>query len=473
MLTLEAISIENAPGMAVFDSLRAEDEPWLLEVFEPPPEFDLISGPRSAIIFGDIGSGKTMVYQALEQSSLTPEGKPKRLLVRWYPTPPKSNVEARSELVDKQLGQVLDACALSLITYLAYYPEVYASAPNWAKAILVWFIHTYLLGDFELRIGFLDSKIDEAGRSLLTELRGSPVHEVLYPEAPPESVIAELVKVLAEIGLAGVWVFVDRLENWSEAEPERLAVGLTAFLSALGLFEQKGFAYKMLIPSSLEPYLSGVSGVARRRIGVHHLRWTREKLIAVATKRLTLALGREIKSLADVCEDDTLPIWLERCGGYSARGWLEYIRPLVAAYLERARLGRFEPISKEEWREIRRRHPPVLILDKERKSVIVGEREIKGLSDSQYALLEYLYENAGRLCTRSELHYRADRRLDYEPRSSSDPQWELPTAYSGQLDTAIWRLRELIEPGYISKEDNESIFITTVKGKGYVLRNAF
>jgi hypothetical protein len=55
MLTLETTSIENAAGIAVFDSLRTEDEPWLLEVFEPPPEFDLISGPRSAIIFGDVG----------------------------------------------------------------------------------------------------------------------------------------------------------------------------------------------------------------------------------------------------------------------------------------------------------------------------------------------------------------------------------------------------------------------------------
>ena len=473
MLTLEAISIESAPGIAVLDSLRAEDEPWLLNVFEPPPEFDLISGPRSAIIFGDIGSGKTTVYQALVQSSVTSEGKPKRLLVNWHPTPPKSNVEANSNLVDKQLNQVFDACALSLITYLAYYPEVYSSAPNWAKAILVWFIHTYLQGDFELRTGSLGSKIDNAGRVLLTELHESPVREVLSTEAPPELVIAELVKVLAEVGLTGAWVLVDRLENWSEAEPERLAAGLTAFLSALGLFEQNGFVYKMLIPSSLEPYLSGVSGIARRRIDIHHLRWTRKKLQALVIKRLSLALNQEFKSFADICEDDSLPIWLERCGGHSARGWLKYVRPLVSAYLERVRMGRFEPISREEWREIRRYHPPALMLDKERKSVVVGEREIKDLSDSQYALLEYLYENAGRLCTRSELHYRVDRGLDYEPRSSSDPQWEPPPTYSSQLDTAIWRLRELIEPGYISKKDNESIFITTVKGKGYVLKNAF
>lgn len=473
MLTLEATSIESASGIAVFDSLRAEDEPWLLEAFEPPPEFDLISGPRSAIIFGDLGSGKTAVYRALVQSSFTPEGRPKRLLVGWHPTPPKSNIDVSSELVDKQLLQVLDACALSLATHLANYPEAYSNAPNWARATLVWFIRTYLQGDFELRTGSLMSKVDEPGQSLLTELRTSSAREVLYTEAAPELVIAELVKVLVEIGLAGAWVLVDRLENWSEVEPERLVAGLTAFLSALGLFEQNGFVYKMLIPSSLEPYLSGVSGIARRRIGVHHLSWTNTKLETVVTKRLTLALGREINSLADICKDTTLSTWLQRCGGNSARGWLEHIRPLISAYLERVRIGRFEPITKEEWREIRRRHPPSLILNKEQKSVIVGEREIKELSDSQYTLLEYLYENAGRLCTRSELHYRADRGLDYEPRSSSDPQWEPPPAYSGQLDTAIWRLRELIEPGYISKKDNEVIFIITVKGKGYVLKNAF
>ncbi len=473
MHTSKANSIKNAPGMTVFDSLRAEDEPWLLEVFEPPPEFDLISGPRSAIIFGEIGSGKTAVHRALVQSSLTSDGKPKRLLVEWHPTPPKGSVEANSDLVDKQLLQILDACALSLLTHLAYYPDAYSSVPNWVQATLVWFIRNHLQGDFELRTGPLMSNINETGHSLLKKLESSPVREVLYADASPELVIAELVKILSEIDLTGAWVLVDRLENWSETEPERLITGLTAFLSALGLFEQNGFAYKMLMPSTLEPYLSGVSGVARRRIGVHHLRWTHEKLEALVTKRLTLALGQELKSLADLCEDKTLTIWLERCGGHSPHGWLEYIRPLVAAYLERARAGQFNSIPKEEWREIRRRHPPSLILDKERRSVMVGERVVKEVSDSQYILLEYLYENAGRLCTRSELHYRADRGLDYEPRSSSDPNWEIPKAYSGKLDTAIWRLREILEPGYISKKDNESFFIITVKGKGYILKNAF
>jgi DNA-binding winged helix-turn-helix (wHTH) protein len=470
-LASEAILAE-ALGMAAFESLRAEDEPWLPEVFEAPPEFDLIIGSRSVIIFGEAGSGKTAVYQALARSSLTTEGKPKRLLIEWHPKPPKSGVEIDSYLVEQQLAQVFDACALSLLTHLAYYPHAFADAPGWAQGTLTWFIRHYLQGDFELRTGSLLKEIGETGQALLAQLQASPVREALSADAAPELVIAELVKVLAEVDLAGAWVLADRLEAWSETEPERLAAGLTAFLSTLGLFEQSGFAYKMLLPATLAPFLSGVSGVARRRLDVHHLRWPKDKLETLVIKRLSLALGREISSLADICEDKTLSNWLERCGGYTPHGWLEYIRPVVAAYIDRNRRGRFEPVPTEEWRDIRRRHPPPLILDKQRKRVIVGEREIKELSEGQYALLEYLYERAGQVCTRSELYYRAARGLAYEPRVPSDPGWEAPKDYSGQLDTAIWRLREMIEPGYVDN-NKDSFFIITVKGKGYRLENAY
>jgi hypothetical protein len=458
--------------MAAFESLRAEDEPWLPEVFEAPPEFDLIIGSRSAIIFGATGSGKTAVYQALALSSVTGEGKPKRLLVEWHPKPPKPGVEIDSYLVDQQINQLFDACALSLATHLAYYPDAFINAPTWAQGALVWFIRRYLQGDFELRTGSLSKEIGEAGRSLLIQLQTSSIRMALPDEAAPELVIVELVKVLAEVELTGAWVLVDRLETWSETEPERLAAGLTAFLSTLSLFEQNGFAYKMLLPASLAPFLSGVSGVARRRLDVHHLRWSKHKLEALVTKRLSLALGREINSLADICEDKMLSNWLERCGGDTPHGWLEYLRPLVAAYLDRQRRGRFEPVSTEEWHDIRRRHPPLLILDKQHERVMVGEREVKELSEGQYALLEYLYDRAGQVCSRSELYYRAARGLAYEPRAPSDPGWEAPKAYSGQLDTAIWRLREMIEPGYVDN-NKDSLFIITVKGKGYRLENAY
>lgn len=458
-------------GMEAFDSHRAEDEPWLPAVFEAPPEFDLINSTRSCIVFGDPGSGKSAVYAVLIHNSLTATERPHRLLVEWHPQPPKSQEELSSALVDRQLDQVLDACAYSVIAFLARYPQTFTGTQQWVQWVLIWFVRCHLLGDFEVRTGRLAQQASEAGRELVAHLASSPVRAVLDPDTGPELVLAELVKALAEIGLAGVWVLVDRLETWSDIDASRLTAGLTAFLSALGLFEQRGFAYKIFLPTTLTSHLSSVSAIERRRVEVHHLRWTPNKLALLVSKRATLALGQPINSLASLCKDKSLPDWLQKCGDLTPRGWLEYMRPLVAAYLERVRRGQTAPIERAEWLEIRRRHPPLLKLDARSRTVMVGERAILDFPEGQFRLLAYLYANAGRTCSRSELHYRADLGLDHEPRAVGDLYYESPKEYSGKLDTAIWRLRDLIEPDL--SEKNKYLFVITEKGKGYRLENAY
>lgn len=455
----------SLPGIAAFDGLRAEDDDWLFSAFESPPEFDLISGPRSAIIFGESGSGKTATLQALHHISVDSENKLQRLLVNWHPTPPKPDVAINSTLVETQFAQVMDACALELITYLANHPDAFHQAPSWAQMVSIWFVRLFLRGDFEIRTGPIEDLSDEAGKALLSKLSQSEVRTVLDPDAAPELVVAELVKIVKSIGLSDVWILIDNLDQWVNIEAERFQLGLTAFLSTLGLFEQRGFVYKIFLPDSTRAILSRVSGVHRRRIDIHHLHWTQEKLLSLVRKRLSLALDMEIGDLGDICSDKKLVNWLERCGGQSPRGWLEAIRPLVSASVERVNENQLEPITKAEWRKIRRRHPPQLILNEERKQVIVGERRITDLSELPYRLLHYLYKNAGQVCSRSELYYRAHRGLNHEPSIDSD-DYEIPGNYESAFDTTIWRLRNAIEP-----DPKDPLFVVTVKGKGLRLEN--
>lgn len=382
------MEVATSFGLAAFDSLSAHEEPWLLDVFEAPSEFDLMSGPRSAIVFGEAGSGKSALVYALRAISYTAEGRPLRLLVGWRSRPPKAAAELNSDLVDEQLREILDACAFSLLVHMAQYPQRFQTAPEWAQEVLIWFIRTYIRGDIELRTASLQREVSEAGYALLLELMTWPVRMVFEPDVAPEYVIRELIKALAELGLNGVWVLVDELDVWSETVPELLSVGLTAFLSALALFEQSGFAYKIFLPLTLENFLSGVSGITRRRVGVHYLHWSQQKLTAAVLRRLQFALDCEITALEQLCEDKTLVTWLERCGGHTPAGWLDYIRPLIAAYLERQRSGLPGPISKKEWLEIRRRHPPKLTLDREHRRVRVGEQTSKELTEQQFALFE-------------------------------------------------------------------------------------
>jgi len=106
-------------------------------------------------------------------------------------------------------------------------------------------------------------------------------------------------------------------------------------------------------------------------------------------------------------------------------------------------------------------------LDRVHRRVQVGERVSKELTEQQFALFEYMYNRAGDICTRSELHFLADLKLIHEP-VIGEAAYESPNDYSGQLETAIWRLREALEP-----DPKHPFFIVTMKGKGYRLENAF
>lgn len=463
----EAALPKRVHGITVLDNLRAEDEPWLLEAIELPAEFDLISGPRSTIVFGEAGSGKSAICRLLSHlAQRTDDGK-QQLLVEWRPRPPKATAEISTELVDEQLYEILDLCAFNTLTYLAHHPTTFYNAPPWVQEVLAWFVRTYLRGDLEIRTGQLSGEVGGAGAKLLTEIATWSIRVVLEPDTAPEYVIRELIKALNKVSLDGVWVLVDDLDVWTETSPELLSRGLTAFLSTLALFEQNGFAFKIFLSTKLERFLSNVSGITRRRVGVHYLHWSSQKLERLLLRRLYLAVGCTFTSLAEICDDKTLSNWLERCGGNTPAGWLEYVRPLVAAYLEHRRSGQDRPISKKEWLEIRRRHPPRLSLDREHRRVQVGERISKELTEQQFALLEYMYNRSGEICTRSELHFLADLKLAHEP-VPGQSTYEAPNDYGGQLETAIWRLREALEP-----DPKHPFFIVTVKGKGYRLENAF
>lgn len=444
-------------GFAAFDALAAEREPWLPQVFEWPPEFDLMSGARSIIVTGRGGAGKTALQQALERSCYQPDGKPTRLVVEWRLAPPHPQ---NMNLLDNQLTALFDLCSHTILIHLCHYPALFFEAPKWAQNALTWFIREYLWGDLAMRAG----EAAQTGQQVLARLATDPVQPIIYPGAPPEMIIAEFVKSLQTLGLKGAWVLVDGLENWQEAQQEAIAAGLTTFLSTLNLFEMGGFAYKIFMPNALYRTLARLSSVERRRIDLHHLRWPPAKLRALLEKRLTLASGGEIKTLTDLCSDQNLLIWLEHFGGDTPRGWLRQAAPLVAAYFERRRAGQTRPITGQEWKEIRRRHPPQLILHSEACRVTVGSRDIDDFSPGPFALLQYLYQRQGQICSKSEIYYRHHRRLAYEP-SPEDPDWDPPASYEGMIETLIWRLRQTIEPPGIK----DNVFLFTVRHQGIKL----
>ena len=96
---------------------------------------------------------------------------------------------------------------------------------------------------------------------------------------------------------------------------------------------------------------------------------------------------------------------------------------------------------------------PVLYLDKERHTVLIGERElVPPLSLAQYRLLELLYDRDGRVCSRDEI---------------VETVWpeESEEGISDQaIDALVRRLRERV-----GEVDPDHQYIVTVRGHGFRL----
>lgn len=437
------------PGLSAFDSLRAEDEPWLEHCFVPPPEFDLISGARSVVVFGGPGAGKTALYRALRQR-LSPAGaRPSRLSFEWQPL--------ADAAPDVQLERVLSVCAEALLSHLAHWPSVLGAAPGYARKTLTWFAHRYQAGSLGRLVDELGAKVDETGRALLRDLAASTMPDQYLDAAAAEQTIAELTKALLQTGLADVCVLVSPDEL---GPPGPVSVSLGAFLSTLRLFENPRFIYKLILPADLEPTLSRAGGVVRHRLDRYQLRWLEHDLTTIVEQRLWLASGGQVGRLGDVCEDKKLAAWLARCSGASPRGWLNQTRPLAAHFLN---LGR--AVTTQEWHQIRRIHPPKFWIDEEQRRVTVGHRQIWDLPDTEWAILHYLYQHRDRVCSRDELYHKAHLAVSG---AADTEQRFFPKEYEGALNNALLRLRQAIEP-----DPRTPLFVVTHKGKGVKLEHAW
>lgn len=87
------------------------------------------------------------------------------------------------------------------------------------------------------------------------------------------------------------------------------------------------------------------------------------------------------------------------------------------------------------------------------------------LAPNLYSVLAYLYAE-GRVCSREELYYKAYKNMAAIP-ARGDPNYESPAVWRGVIDTAIYRLRQVIEPN-----PDKPAFILTVRSQGVKLARA-
>ena len=439
---------ERGIGLSAFESLRAEEEPWLGRCFVYPPEFSLMTRPRSTLIFGEVGSGKTALFLALRRVCVDRRS---RLPVVWGP-PPGDAPSPVFPLVER----VFAACAEALLSHLSHHPKGFQEAPRDTQQTIAWFIYRHLGPDASRLVAAYADRADMAARPALHTLSSSYKENEWLASASPGQLIAEWNKVLRGIGLQGTWVLVG-----PDVDEESLP-SIHALLSTQEVVDKPRFAFKMVLPMEFKHRLASAGGVLRKWVDGYTMTWTTADLQEIVLKRLSIAAGKEIAEFSEICDDPDLLQWLEGTGGSSPRGWLESIARLAAHYLKRQR-----PITIQEWHRIRASSPPPLLFDETTGAVTVGWRRIPSLSPVSAALMKYLYTHRDRVCTREELYYLAYLPACYPDAAGGDRDTTRAESRS-VLDNAVSRLRKEVEPC-----PRHPIYIVTVRGKGYRLEHAW
>ncbi|GAB4560267.1 MAG: hypothetical protein Kow0047_06770 [Anaerolineae bacterium] len=435
--------------LEAFDALRAEEEPWLLECFVPPPRFDEMLAARSTIITGDIGSGKTAVLRALKAAS-----RAQYLVADWEfraPGPPFDR-------------QVLQAIGWALLEWAAADRDRYGNISAWARRGVHWLIRKALIqGEIVMQTYLRAERMGADALAIIERIAGEEPVQLAMGDVPISQTLAMAVNILEGIGLSGAWIFCDRIEpQWlaAESDAERLLVDL---LSTLPTLDVEKIVYKLAVPADLWHAIGATEGIRRLRAWIVPIEWPLQEqtqqteseespsggkeedaakppkedpLRELAERRLGLALGTERVPLSRLCKAPEFQDWLYRVGGAVPREWLSALHPVVSAFLRQAEVeedGLPPPLSAAAWEQIARRYRPfVMVLERE-QAIQVGGRIVRDLSPNEWTILQILHGHRGQIVSRETL-YEA---LFPNDAGSQD---------RGALDTALWRLRNAVEP---------------------------
>lgn len=436
---IDSIMTGAAQFEDVFTNLSAEYEgEWLSVAYVEPANFSVIASMRSMIVVGESGAGKSALRTILAQRSAG-VAEPHYLAVEWRFTPGFEPLHG-SQLVRVSGQQVLSACAESLLRVMVRWPQRVVAAPPWVRTACFEFIHSALGPALDRAMARAARDAGSEAMTIFQALRevvpaGSTIDQI--PDA-----ITELAEIVRELGMAGVWVLVDRLEPWISADADEATEAFRTLLQTLTLFETPGFVFKIFLPPELQARLSGVSGLGRRRLDLLHLTWQVDELKAMVGARLRLLLSRDDVDVASLCESPLLLARLQQFGGTNPRGWLELARPFAEAALA---APDELPLTAQQCSDLHRRHAPHLRMDLATNQAFIGEHELSELTPMTRRLLRFLYQHQGRLVSRAELYFCGHREMSAVP-EDAETGLDGTEGWTAMLDTAVWRLRKQVEP---------------------------
>ena len=450
--------MKNVPSPeTLFKTLKAENEPWLDDVFVSLPALERLKEGHSTIFYGETGGGKTAMRLALKR-----EQKENVFTALWLPEPILENPAAGTALAQQAIKQAVRACLEGLILEGSL-PERMREPSSHIASALQWFLKNYLPFDPAFYLQSQAGRLSDSETQWYLKLLEQPFPAVITEQASLKDQILLLLMILRAAKYERLWLAIDGLERWTPRQTgEQVEALLEAVLSTLAFFDLSNVAFKFFLPSSFKSILHKTSGVERHRAEEVQLTWSAEDLQAMLEKRITYALSSSKKvSLDALCEGGEFLKWLGEYGGASPRAWLEFTAPFIAEYQRQGKR-----LTAAQAREFIRQHPAPLKLDLERQEVWIGQKLIPFNSAAEFRILEYLAARSGKICSLENLYYYAQEKLERIP-DKGEKEWVVPQTLRKRIDTLLWRVRQKIEP-----KPNEPIYLVTHHRKGVELLHA-
>lgn len=450
--------MKTAPSPeTLFKTLKAENEPWLGEVFVSLPAFERLTQGHSIILYGETGSGKTAMRLALTREQ------PENLFTAlWLPEPILEKPAAGTALAQQAMKQAVRACLEGLILEGSM-PQRLGEPSSHIASALQWFLKNYLPFDPAFYLQSQADRLADAETQWYLKVLEQPFPAVITGQASLKDQIRLLLMILRAAKYERLWLAIDGLERWTPRQAgEQVQALLEAILSTLVFFDLPNVAFKFFLPASFKSILHKTSGVERHRAEEVPLTWSAEDLKAMLEKRITYALSSSKKVTLDaLCEGGEFLKWLGEYGGVSPRAWLEFTAPLLAAYQQQGKR-----LTAAQTREFIRQHPAPLRLDRERREIWLGRKCVPIGSAPEFRILEYLALRPGKIGSLEELYYYAYKELETVP-DKGEPAWTSKANWRAAMDTLLWRVRQKIEPN-----PKEPIYLITHHGKGLELLHA-
>lgn len=446
--------MKNAPSTeSLFNTLKAENEPWLGEVFISLPAFERLKENHSVILYGEPGNGKTALRLELQRQK-----EMGIFSTLWTPEPILENSTTGTALAHQTMQQALRACVESLILE-GNLPRHLREPSSHIASALQWFLRNYLPFEPAFYIQSQADKLTKDETRWFLKLAEQPLPPIITEKTSLKDQIHLLVMILRQAKYEQLWLIIDGLERWSPRQAgEQVMASLDAILSTLILFDAPEVAFKFFVPISFKGILHKTTGVERHRVEEVLLTWDADSLRTMLEKRMAYAISSDKVSMDSVCNSVEFLNWLKEFGGDSPLEWLRFTAPLIAEY---RRLNK--RLTTTETHKFIRQHPAPLRLQQERREVWLGKKCIPIGSATEFRVLEYLAARPGKICSLEELYYYSQAELETMP-DKGDPKWVHKDTWRGAMDMTILRLRKKIEENY-----KEPLYLITHHGKGLEL----